>query len=414
MRIVRVVYPGNGMPPKLLPSLLHHFCARHTTFWAGKTTSIRLQLCSDIIWTGDDGFFAFPRTDDTLFGTGDFGHVRVLDDMAAVSPTPLHAYGNGRLGRPTRPMVRRDSPLSALSHSQGFSSGALPLRSMGVGEVSDDDTRDIQPPPVLSALGRSVLGESHGDASPKRHIRPQKIRISRSPSNTPAKQDSTTPAPSLRVRRVGLQGPPVRRARRTPQGEDELPHPHYDPPPSQDQENLPISVPRPSAKDFAKPDPGSIVKVQDSIKKVPVHRDRDREHEPQPLAPKSANTPLRPAPPPPPPKMSVLDAATKNAGASTTKEKKRRAVYRVNGKVYTQLVRLGKGGSSDVYSVMAENSKLFALKVVKLEGADESAIMGYKGEINLLRKLKNEDRVVQLFDYMVDEEKQRLYVVCSD
>lgn len=107
----------------------------------------------------------------------------------------------------------------------------------------------------------------------------------------------------------------------------------------------------------------------------------------------------------------MLDAATKSAGASTTKEKKRRAVFKVNGKVYTQLMRLGKGGSSDVYSVMAENSKMFAMKMVKLEGADESAIMGYKGEINLLRKLKDEDRVVQLYDYMVDEEKQRLYVV---
>jgi serine/threonine-protein kinase TTK/MPS1 len=109
--------------------------------------------------------------------------------------------------------------------------------------------------------------------------------------------------------------------------------------------------------------------------------------------------------------MSVLDAATRNAGASTTKERKRRAVFKVNGKIYTQLVRLGKGGSSDVYQVMAENSKMFALKMVKLEGADECAVMGYKGEINLLRKLQNEDRVVQLYDYMVDEEKQRLYVV---
>ncbi|KIW04065.1 uncharacterized protein PV09_04883 [Verruconis gallopava] len=335
--------------------------------------------------------------------------------MAAISPTPLHAYGNGRPGRhpSARSIVRRDSPLSALSHSQGFSSGAAPLRSMGVGEVSDDDTRDIQPPPVLSALGRSVLGESQpSDASPKRQVRPQRLRISRnnSASNTPAKQESTTPAPSLRVRRVGLAGPPVRRAaRRTPQGEDELPNSHYDAPPTHDQENLPASIPRPVAKDYAKPDPGSVAKLQDSLKRVSIQR--DGEHEPAPLAPKSVNTPLRPAPPPPPPKMSVLDAATKNAGASTTKEKKRRAVFKVNGKVYTQLVRLGKGGSSDVYQVMAENSKMFALKMVKLEGADESAVMGYKGEINLLRKLKNEERVVQLFDYMIDEEKQRLYVL---
>lgn len=344
--------------------------------------------------------------------------------MAALSPTPLHAYGNGsRLARhaPVRPtLVRRDSPLSALAHSQGFSSGALPLRSMGVGEDSDDD---IQPPPVLSALGRSVL-ESHGE-SPRKAMRPTKLRISRnnSPSNTPAKQDSTTPAPSLRIKRVGLQGAPVRRARRTPQSEDhELQHSHShynEAPASQDQENLPVSsIQRPEPGSYIKMDPGSTMKPVDSIKKSMAVPERIAVHREQPaaprdvLAPKSSNTPHRQAPPPPP-KMSVLDTATAAAGAATTKTKKRRVMFPINGKNYTQVGgRLGKGGSSDVYQVMAENSKMFALKRVKLSDADESAIMGYKGEIELLKKLKDEDRVVQLFDYHVDEEKQCLYVVC--
>jgi serine/threonine-protein kinase TTK/MPS1 len=334
--------------------------------------------------------------------------------MAALSPTPLHAYGNGRTGRHpgSRPtLVRRDSPLSALSHSQGFSSGALPLRSMGVGEDSDDD---IQPPPVLSALGRSVL-ESHGE-SPRKQMRPLKLRISRnnSASNTPAKHDSTTPAPSLRIKRVGLQGAPVRRARRTPQEDDELQHSHYDPPPSQDQENLPVSIQRPEPGSYVKPDHGSTMKSRDAkpegLEHIRVHV--DHAEKPMPLAPKSTNTPHRPAPPPPP-KMSVLDTATAAAGASTTKTKRRRVHFSINGKLYTQIGgRLGKGGSSDVYQVMAENSKMFALKKVKLSDADESAIMGYKGEIELLKKLKDEDRVVQLFDYHVDEEKQCLFVVC--
>lgn len=65
-----------------------------------------------------------------------------------------------------------------------------------------------------------------------------------------------------------------------------------------------------------------------------------------------------------------------------------------------------------MYQVMAENSKMFALKRVKLEGADEAAIAGYKGEIELLKKLENVDRVVRLIDYQIDEEKQCLYVVC--
>ncbi|KAF2432868.1 kinase-like protein [Tothia fuscella] len=335
--------------------------------------------------------------------------------MATLSPTPLHAYGNGRLGRhpSARPMlVRRDSPLSQLSHSQGFSSGAAPLRSMGVGEDSDDD---LQPPPQLSALGRSVL-QDNGE-SPKKQTRPRPLRISRnnSAANTPAKvQDSTTPAPSLRVKRVGLQGAPVRRARRTPQGDDEPAHSHYDPAPSQDQENMPVSIQRPERErpmsgSFVKPDTGSIMKHA-GHERVLVHR--DKAEKPVPLAPISTNTPHRPAPPPPPPKMSVLETATTAAGASTTKSKRKRVHFVVNQKIYTQVgSRLGKGGSSDVFQVMAENGKMFALKKVKLAGADESAIMGYKGEIDLLKKLKNEDRVVQLFDYQVDEEKQCLYVL---
>lgn len=86
---------------------------------------------------------------------------------------------------------------------------------------------------------------------------------------------------------------------------------------------------------------------------------------------------------------------------------------KVNGKVYTQMGKIGRGGSSDVYRVMAENCKMFALKRVKLEDADESAVRGYKGEIELLRKLDKVDRVVQLYDWQVDEEKCCLSVVST-
>lgn len=273
---------------------------------------------------------------------------------------------------------------------------------MGVGEDSDDD--DLQPPPVLSALGRSVL-EQHHPSSPNRQVAKGNLRISR--TNTPGKgHDSITPAPSLRVKRVGLQGAPVRRARRTPQGEDEAP-PQYELPASQDQENLPGSIERAAVAEEVKPDPGSILKPE-GPRRIVVHRERDEK--PIPLAPVSGNTPHRPAPPPPP-KMSVVDAATTAAGASTTKQRKSRSKFKVNGKDYTQMKRIGKGGSSDVYQVMAENQKMFALKRVKLEGADENAIAGYKGEIELLKKLENVERVVRLIDYQIDEERQCLYVV---
>lgn len=127
------------------------------------------------------------------------------------------------------------------------------------------------------------------------------------------------------------------------------------------------------------------------------------------LAALSNNTPMRAAPPPP--KMSVLETATATAGASTVKSKKKRSHVLVNGKMFTLRGRLGKGGSSDVYRVMAENDKMFALKKVTLEDCNEDTIRGYKGEIDLLKKLEECDRVVRLFDFEVNEAKQTLSVL---
>ena len=130
----------------------------------------------------------------------------------------------------------------------------------------------------------------------------------------------------------------------------------------------------------------------------------------RPLAPRSQNTPRRPAPPPP--KMSILDAATSTAGAATTSQaggKKNR--LKVNGKQFTRLDCIGRGGSSRVYRVMAENSQFFALKRVSLEDADEVAVAGFKGEIDLLQKLNGVERVIRLWDFELNEAKGTLSVV---
>ncbi|KAK0671423.1 hypothetical protein QBC41DRAFT_363265 [Cercophora samala] len=130
------------------------------------------------------------------------------------------------------------------------------------------------------------------------------------------------------------------------------------------------------------------------------------------LAQKSENTPRRAAPPPPP-KMSVLDAATANAGASTTAQasKKRQIMLRVNGRTYTRIDCIGRGGSGKVYRVSAENGKMFALKRVSLESADENTVRGFKGEIDLLKRLHGVDRVIQLIDHELNIEKQLLSVL---
>jgi len=126
----------------------------------------------------------------------------------------------------------------------------------------------------------------------------------------------------------------------------------------------------------------------------------------------SKNTPHRAAPPPPPPKMTVLETATATAGAATAAQaKKQRILLKVNGRSYQRVDIIGRGGTSKVYKVSAENGKMFALKRVSLENTDETTIKGYLGEIDLLKKLAGVDRVIQFFDFELNQERQLLSVV---
>ncbi|KAF2186824.1 kinase-like protein [Zopfia rhizophila CBS 207.26] len=324
--------------------------------------------------------------------------------MATASPTPMGSYnGLGRMRSQSniRALQRRDSPLSVLGQSHGFSADAPMMQNINIGDSSDDE---IPQPMKLSALTTALLAQNEVNSPEKAAGRKPKLRISRngSGSNTPV-QDTVTPAPSLRIKRVPLRGAPMRRLRRTPQSEEEHP-------PSQDQENLPVSVMK--VDDMKAMD--SVMKVADrEMRPLPQSQSPvQRQERPMPLQPVSANTPRRPAPPPPP-KMSVLETATVAAGAATTKtrERRKRSQLSVNGKHYSQMDRIGRGGSSAVYRVMAENFRLFALKRVKLEDADECAVRGYKGEIDLLRKLNDVERVVRLYDWEVDESRQILSVL---
>lgn len=131
----------------------------------------------------------------------------------------------------------------------------------------------------------------------------------------------------------------------------------------------------------------------------------------KPLAAVARNTPHRQVPAPPP-KMSIIDAATTTAGAATaTQGKQRRNILRVNGKVYTRLDVLGRGGSAKVYRVTPENGTMLALKRVSLENIDDTIFRGYMGEIDLLEKLKNADRVINLIDHELNMEKKVLTLV---
>ncbi|KAH6682129.1 serine/threonine-protein kinase mph1 [Plectosphaerella plurivora] len=178
-------------------------------------------------------------------------------------------------------------------------------------------------------------------------------------------------------------------------------------PSGHDQENEPQSV-------FKRSQNKIDLIPQSEVKEIPrrpASVDISNRH-PSPdrkaLASLASNTPRRPAPPPPP-KMSVLQAATNTAHTgSTSQGKQRRNVLRVNGKTYSRLDCLGRGGSAKVYRVTAENGTMFALKRVSLEQADPMTIKGYRGEIDLLGKLTTVDRVINLYDWELNDEKKML------
>ena len=177
---------------------------------------------------------------------------------------------------------------------------------------------------------------------------------------------------------------------------------------SRDQENeVPASYRR------TKPSVDQVLeKISQTAQGIQAQKPKTVSPERKVLSSISHNTPLRAAPPPP--KMSALDApAPATATATTEKVRARRNILKVNGKCYTRLDCLGRGGSAKVYRVTDESGKLFALKRVSLENADESTVRGFKGEIDLLLKLKPADRVIDLVDYEMNDEKKILSLVST-
>jgi serine/threonine-protein kinase TTK/MPS1 len=219
-------------------------------------------------------------------------------------------------------------------------------------------------------------------------------------SNLDLRSGSVRPSPREREPEPELEAEPQKVARQEPAARPTMPS-------NFDQENeIPVSHKRTK--------PTAYEKLEDLPKRplsVEVNHVRVASPERRPLVALTNNTPLRPAPPPPP-KMSIVDTATSAAGAATTGQaKQRRNVIKVNGKCYTRLDVLGRGGSGKVYRVTAENGKTFALKRVSLEKADEATIRGFRGEIDLLTKLSSVERVVNLTDYEMNEERNMLTLV---
>ncbi|KAI5961883.1 MPS1 [Candida pseudojiufengensis] len=108
---------------------------------------------------------------------------------------------------------------------------------------------------------------------------------------------------------------------------------------------------------------------------------------------------------PPEPQAKYEPPVPKFQPNTTDEDSKKKFV--VNGKEYEKMELLGRGGSSKVYRIKASNGHQYALKKVMLNQFED--IDGFKGEIALLKKLRNYKRVVKLYDSEVT--KSSLYLI---
>lgn len=75
--------------------------------------------------------------------------------------------------------------------------------------------------------------------------------------------------------------------------------------------------------------------------------------------------------------------------------------FKVNGKLYQRLGKIGSGGSSEVHKVISSDCTIYALKKIKLRGRDYATAYGFCQEIEYLNKLKGKNHIIQLIDYEV-------------
>ncbi|KAL8030920.1 hypothetical protein ABFX02_14G317700 [Erythranthe guttata] len=77
--------------------------------------------------------------------------------------------------------------------------------------------------------------------------------------------------------------------------------------------------------------------------------------------------------------------------------------FKVNGKLYQRLGKIGSGGSSEVHKVISSECKIYALKKIKLKGRDYATAYGFCQEMKYLDTLRGKSNIIQLIDYEVTD-----------
>ena len=83
----------------------------------------------------------------------------------------------------------------------------------------------------------------------------------------------------------------------------------------------------------------------------------------------------------------------------------------VNGQVYSILEVIGKGGSSKVFKVLGADRKVYAVKRVRLDQADEETVESYINEIALLKTLQGNENIIKLYAWEVNRASNVIHLV---